>query len=325
MRKNLLITGAGGYLGQRLCEFLNASGQYNLFLQTRNKNLISSLNLKDAYLINEDFSAIQDFSAIVRNIDYIVHLSCTDAHESLLSPEKAIDINIKQAFKLFYSANQFQVKKIIYFSTIHVYGDNLSGQVDEDFIPKPKSVYAITHKAAEDFLISLAQSGKFCPFIFRLSNAFGLPALPIQASEMTWNLLVNNIIKQACTNYKMLFKSCSDKIVNVIPIAFVNYITNFFLQNIQEINSSPIYNVCSNRNITLLELSKIIEDNLGRLINKSIQSVFPNNNHNDNYFFYSSDKLNQYGLYKDFNSNFNQEIYKMFSFFLNDIKYTEDK
>ena len=66
------------------------------------------------------------------------------------------------------------VKQFIYLSTIHVYGANLSGTIDEKTKLNPTSNYAITKVMAENAIQNFRKSNIKC-LIIRLSNAYGAP------------------------------------------------------------------------------------------------------------------------------------------------------
>ena len=108
--------------------------------------------------------------------------------------QKAISFNIGETVRLLEAAQRSGVRKFIYFSTAHVYGAPLIGDIHEDCVCRPIHPYSITHKSAEDFVLAARGRTDINAVVIRLSNSFGAPAYD---TSNRWTLLVNDLCKQA--------------------------------------------------------------------------------------------------------------------------------
>jgi len=86
------------------------------------------------------------------------------------------------------------VGRVVYLSTIHVYGARAEpGSVlTEDLRPEPRHPYAIARLASEHVLRALGLD----PVCLRLTNSVGAPASP---AVDRWTLVVNDLCRQAAT------------------------------------------------------------------------------------------------------------------------------
>ena len=195
----ILITGAFGYLGGRISSFFSSIPEHEIILA-------STRNVKTSYLpkhikfiqINwEDEESI--FNACL-NIDIIIHTAGMNAQECSINPVEALIVNGVYTAKLVKNAISNKVKKIIYFSTAHVYNNPLKGIITEDVCPKNKHPYSTSHLAGENIIIQSHLSDKIQGVVLRLSNCIGAPK---DINSNCWMLLVNDLCKQIIEHKKM--------------------------------------------------------------------------------------------------------------------------
>ena len=129
----ILITGGTGYLGSRLAHYLLAFGHEVIVASRYKKNKFSYL--KDFRFVNFDLQNKEVLKQCLKNVDTVFHLADLNAQNSYLNPQNAIAINGKGTLNLLETCIEKNVKNFIYFSTIHVYGDNLKGNVNEKTNP----------------------------------------------------------------------------------------------------------------------------------------------------------------------------------------------
>ena len=129
----IVITGASGYLGSRLCLFLANNGHEiiaNCFFEIPQKK---GWTEKISQFIIGD---IRDENIIKRisesKPDIIIHLISLDHYDSEKSPQIVSDTNVLPTWNLLNSCYGKGLKKFIYFSTIHVYGKNQNGVIFDD-------------------------------------------------------------------------------------------------------------------------------------------------------------------------------------------------
>lgn len=158
---NILITGASGFIGQNLVKNLLSSNHNIITLDLKPK----VYNTKHYCL---DITDLEQLLSIEENIDIIYHLAAQSYGKgSLIDPEKDLNWNAKGTLNICRFAKLKQVKKIIYSSSMAIYGNNkVSIETDT---PSPLSNYGISKLTGEYYIKNLN-----IPYtIFRLYNTYG--------------------------------------------------------------------------------------------------------------------------------------------------------
>lgn len=206
MKRRILITGGLGYLGGRIARHLarTTSEQGDeLLVGTRKRGLQRPEWLASGNLVHFDLLSA-DLSSVCREVDVIVHLAAVNEIESAASPVTALRVNAEGTLNLLIAAVKAGIKRFIYLSTAHVYGAPLSGRITERTLPQPVHPYAITHRAAEDFVLAEHARHAIEGVVIRLSNGFGAPE---RADVDRWSLLINDLCRQAATKHLLTLKS----------------------------------------------------------------------------------------------------------------------
>ena len=190
----ILVTGGFGFVGGRISKKL--SSKYEVVVSSRRQLDQEMLSLHgNVSQINHQ--KLFDKSSFPKDVQTIIHLAGLNELECVSNPSLAIRVNIDETRIILENAIENGVEQFIYFSTAHVYGSPLVGLITENSLPSPVHLYAITHKAAEDFIISAAMAKKLKGIVIRLSNSFGAPVIP---SINRWTLLANDLARQAIEN-----------------------------------------------------------------------------------------------------------------------------
>jgi len=257
---NVLITGGLGYIGGRVaCYIKKRAPESNIFLTTRNKN-------RKLPSWAEEFTVLQmnvmDADSIVdclkdRGIDIIIHLVALNEIESLNDPESALDVNTKGTYRLLDIANTCNVNKLIFFSTFHVYGDTTDTVITEETLPKPFHPYAITHKAAEDFVKYFNHYHDMKTLIFRVSNGYGCP---VDINVDRWTLVFNDICRQAVTSGKIILKSSGKQYRDFISLHDVAAAVYHFIYVVPDEWGDGIYNLGGDCVMSILDVVQKISD-----------------------------------------------------------------
>jgi UDP-glucose 4-epimerase len=278
--KNILITGGLGYIGGRVaCHIKEKNPNSTIFLTTRNKNrklpswtekfTILQMNVMDAASIVD---CLKD-----RNIDVIIHLAALNEIEAKKDPELALEVNTKGTYKLLNIANIYNVNRFIFFSTFHVYGDISDTVITEKTPTKPFHPYAITHRAAEDFVNYFNHYHGMKTLILRLSNGYGYP-LDINVDR--WTLVFNDICRQAITSGKIVLKSSGKQYRDFISLQDVAKAVYHFIFVIPDEWGDGIYNLGGSCTMSISDVAQEISGIYRAKYKKDIEEIRTTSNNN---------------------------------------------
>jgi UDP-glucose 4-epimerase len=254
LQMRILITGGFGFVGGRLSVHLAQAG-HNIVLGTR-KDVPAPKWLPQAKVTQtkwENFSALELSCA---DVDVVIHAAGMNAKECASNPEAAMEFNGKATARLVAAANSAAVRRFIYFSTAHVYSNPLVGSITEETFPSNLHPYATSHLAGEQALMNANQSKKFEGTVLRLSNAFGKP---VEKDANCWNLLVNDLCRQAVHTRKMTLQTSGLQYRNFINLNEVCRVTEYVASRYKDTLLSGIFNVGYSNSMTLLQMAQLIQ------------------------------------------------------------------
>lgn len=202
MKQRVLITGGFGYLGGRIATGVVRDG-WQVRLASR-QTYGPPAWLPEAETIALDVLQPNTFAAALGGVQAVVHLAALNEIESNANPEAALLVNTLGSLHLLEAAIRAGIEKFIFFSTAHIYGAPLVGHITECSLPRPVHPYAITHRAAEDFVLAAHNRKAITGIVVRLSNGFGVP---MHSGVDRWTLLVNDLCLQAVQNKKLTLRS----------------------------------------------------------------------------------------------------------------------
>lgn len=191
------VTGAGGYVGGRVCAALASSG-------SEVRSLVRSpvpwvRDPRPVDLATTDIERIADeFTAI----DAVVHLAGSSEVAAARDPDGTIANTVAATRRVTEAARVAGVPRVVLLSTIHVYGASLhGGVVTEDVIPHPRHPYAIARLAGEHVAASVPGVDLV---VLRLTNSVGPP---VHRDVDRWTLVANELCAQAASGGPLVLRS----------------------------------------------------------------------------------------------------------------------
>jgi len=179
MKKKVLVTGAGGFIGSHLTEELVACGyQVKAFIHYNSRNswgwLDSSVYKKQIEVISGDIRDADIVRYAMDDVEIVFHLAALiGIPYSYYSPEAYVDTNIKGTLNILQSALDFGVKKVVLTSTSEIYGTAQFVPITELHPINPQSPYAASKSAADFLGITFYKSFNLPVVIVRPFNTFG--------------------------------------------------------------------------------------------------------------------------------------------------------
>lgn len=179
MPKNVLITGADGFIGSHLTELLVKEGyqvralaQYNSFNHWGWLETVDCL--KSIEVVCGDIRDPYYCKQITKNIDMVFHLAALIAIPySYIAPDSYVDTNVKGTLHICQAALENQVSRIIHTSTSEVYGTAQYVPIDEKHPLQPQSPYSASKISADAMAMSFYHTFQLPLTIVRPFNTYG--------------------------------------------------------------------------------------------------------------------------------------------------------
>ena len=253
----VLITGGLGYLGGHIAKYFSDKG-YAVIIATRKpENNIPKTIPHNAKVMQLDYNSDEQLNEAMKGIDTLIHLAGPNIHSSSYDPENIICYHINLTERLLRVAKSNNLNKLIYLSTIHVYGKNLKDIVTEETKPIPVHPFAEAHLAAEKILT--AQADNVSVKIIRCSNSFGIPYFE---NEKCWKLVVNNFCKSAFQNGVLTINSSGQDYRDFIAVEDVVRGIHYLMELNNDKGIDDIYNLGSSNSVRIIDIAKKIQKEL---------------------------------------------------------------
>jgi UDP-glucose 4-epimerase len=254
MSRKILISGGFGYVGGRIASYLYQKS-FSIRLGSRNAQA-APIWLKDAETASIDLSDVRSLEKSMDDIYAVIHLAAMNEIDSIGDPQSAVSVNTIGTLNMLEASINSGVKQFFYFSTAHVYGAPLVGNISEYTVPKATHPYAITHRSAEDFVYAANQQKKIRGTIVRLSNSFGSPAGP-QVNR--WSLLVNDLCKQLVETKEMVLFSTGTQNRDFITLTDVGRAVDHLMNLPENEIQDGLFNLGGETTLSVFEMAQRIK------------------------------------------------------------------
>jgi UDP-glucose 4-epimerase len=296
MTHSVLLTGGLGYVGGRVAQELIMSGNYDVTVTSRNPEIIDTpIWLPKNRCVPLDIEDDVTIAKICKNKDIIVHFAALNEIDSLRDPIKALLVNTLGTLKLVKAAQTEGVQKFIYFSTAHVYRSPLEGLISETIPTRPTHPYAITHRAAEDYVLAANADKTMTGVVIRLSNSIGAP---INRNVNRWSLAGNDLCRQAVTTQEIRLKSSGLQKRDFIPLQDVARAVEHLIRLSTGSLDNGIFNLGGENSISIFDLAIRIQQRCLEILEFSppIYRLEPNPSEKSGELTYSIEKLKSTGF-----------------------------
>lgn len=212
--KNILITGAGGFIGSRLAEKLVQSGaKLRVFIRYNSRADTGLLQFLPPGIFDQIdivFGDLRDGDAIEKaaqwdggSIDLIFHLAALiSIPYSYLHPVETIESNLLGTLNVLQACRK-NGGKMVHTSTSEVYGTALKVPIDENHPLQGQSPYSASKIGADKLVEAYFKSFNVSSLTIRPFNTYG----PGQSARA----IIPTIISQALTQEKLKLGSLNTK------------------------------------------------------------------------------------------------------------------
>lgn len=259
-QKKILVTGADGFIGSHLVEYLVSKGYsvrafcfYNSFNSWGWLDTLPKETLKKIDIFTGDVRDPNGVRVAMEGIDVVYHLAALIAIPfSYHSPDSYIDTNVKGTLNILQAARDHKVGRILVTSTSEVYGTAQYVPIDEKHPKQPQSPYSASKIGADAIADSFYRSFNLPITIVRPFNTFG----PRQSARA----FIPTIITQLLNGYSEV------KLGDITPTRDLLFVkdTAIAFQAIAETESliGAEINIATNSEITIGDVAQKLIDQI---------------------------------------------------------------
>jgi len=256
--KTVLITGAGGYIGCRLVDYLQNKG-YKIKALDRfffgKERFQSILKNSQVEVIEEDIRFFDP--EILKDMDVVIDLAAlSNDPAGELDPVKTWSINYLGRFRVATLAKFMGVKRYILPSSCSVYGFQ-EDVVSETSPVNPLTTYAKANYKAEVDIKRLADK-HYCVAILRFATVYGY------SPRMRFDLAINGMVRGFFKNGKIPILRDGTQYRPFVHVMDVCRAIHLAMEADDEKVNGEVFNVGSNeQNVQIFELAQRVANAIG--------------------------------------------------------------
>jgi NAD dependent epimerase/dehydratase len=257
--ENVLVTGAGGFIGSHLVERcvelgyrVRAFVRYN---STGNWGWLDGSKHRDAIeIVAGDIREFDAVARVVKGVDTVFHLAALiGIPYSYRSPLAYIRTNVEGTYNVLQAALESSVSNVLVTSTSEIYGTAQYVPMDESHPAVGQSPYSATKIAADHLALSFFRSFDLPVKLVRPFNTYG----PRQSARA----IIPTMITQALDGRRSI------KVGNLVPTRDLTYVLDTVEGFIEIARSAELFGEATNigmgQEISVGDLAHLVSRALG--------------------------------------------------------------
>lgn len=275
---NILITGASGFIGRKLLEAISNNAQYKsnkiILLTSKEISGYTSIIHHNYSFTKEDF-----YNKGINNIDILIHLGA-------FIPKSSLDANNIEASISNITNTEYLLKnlpsipkKIIFLSTIDVYG-TVSGIISEETSAIPNTLYGHSKLFSEKIILEWSENNKVTPQVLRIGHIYG------EGEDEYKKILpvtINKIIKN---EHPEIYSDGKEK----RTFLYIDDCCKLILKSIELDEYNGPINITGSKEVSILELINLVIEVSG----KNIIPIIKNKNIGTRDLIFDTNKMVKY-------------------------------
>lgn len=264
-----LVTGGAGFIGAALSKRLVAAGHDVVIVDNLSTGFRSNVPAEATFIEGDCQDAMLYKALPQRSYAAIFHIAGQSSGEiSFDDPVYDLQTNTQSTLLLLQFAKHVNCRRVVYASTMSVYGDQPDVPVKEDVPMAPKSFYGVGKLASEHYLRIYRQYGIECVAL-RLFNVYG----PGQNMDNLRQGMVSIYLAQAIKNLHIHVKGGADRFRDFV---FIDDVVDAFLHfETRQLGEHYIFNIGTGTRTTVHHLIESIRASLPFTVDVCYEGITP--------------------------------------------------
>ncbi len=304
----ILITGANGFIGSYLANFLLKKG-HEVIATSRQFHPSTLALLDKATIFNLDVLDTEKLNTLSVDADLIIH---TATANDIVSKNalKGIELSAVGTKNILDLAVRNNISRCIVFSTLQVYGTELTAAIDEGTALHYQNDYGMNHLFGEMYAELYSRLGKVNCVSVRPSNVYGRI---LTDSFNRWSLVPGCFCKEAHESGTITIKSSGKQMRNFVNLENLSRAVESIAEHFPA--TYECYNLASSQANTMAEVAEKVKTVYEKVYGKKVQlNITGTEPASTNFFKISLDKLEKIGFTEDSNFTLESEIEQLFNY-----------
>ena len=270
---HILVTGSSGFIGSAIVSSLIKSGR---LVRPLSRKSIDKLTNEFGLPVTR-FDVMEDIESnkeVFQGVKTLIHCATPNDIQSR-EADGGMPLAVSGTFRLIDEAIRHGIKRIIFFSTLQVYGTELTGVVNELSPILCESTYGLNHYLGEEICRLAARLHGIDIVVLRPSNVYGVPFVSTVSRS---TLVPMCFIAEAFNEGSLTLRSSGLQRRNFVSLYEVSTTIERILDRFPK--GFNVINVVSAWHPTILEIAqmfiKIWNNNKDKHIELKILSDIPN-------------------------------------------------
>ncbi len=266
--EKVLVSGASGFIGSAVVRRLvRAGAEVIATARTPSKALEAELEMSVSAL-----DVMQELPSF-EGVKTIVHCATpNDIHSR--ADDGGLPLGVLGTRRLLEHAAEHEVRRVVYLSTLQVYGTELRGDIDEETPVACESLYGLNHYLGEEVCRYFTQTRGLDILALRPSNVYGVPAV---STVDRWTLVPMCFVREAAQTGTITLKSSGKQWRNFVSLNEVTDVVERALDDFPQ--GYTIANVGSHWRASIAEIANMVAEQwltkTGEALRVDVQSDEP--------------------------------------------------
>lgn len=256
----IFVLGSTGYIGSALVDYLERK-EYDV-----DAGVLTKSNFERRITPCIEFNLLEKIPSL-KNYDTIIHCATPNDITSRKA-DGGLPLAVSGTHNLLQQAVLDGVRRIIYFSTLQVYGTELTGPVNENTKISCESIYALNHYLGEEVCKYYACMYPLDIVVVRPSNVFGIPV----SNKFNRNTLVPFcFVNEAFEKKEIVLRSSGKQNRNFIFLDDLLTKLEFILKYYPK--GFNTYNLVSNWETPIIDIAYMVADSFQKICKEKIKVI----------------------------------------------------